>query len=48
MSLYELESMMRAIPQLDGRAVVEPTDEEWSNAEDLLAKATAGLADVRL
>ena len=43
--MYELETMFRA---LDTKAVNEPTDEEWVEAEQLLAEAVAGLPDVRV
>jgi len=44
MSLYELESLMRALAPKDKT----PTDEEWDNAQELLAQATAGMSDVRI
>lgn len=46
MSLYELESLMRALSPKP--ATMEPTDEEWEEAQDLLAQAVAHLPDVRV
>lgn len=48
MSLYELESMVRSLPELDISKPIEPTDDEWEEASALLASATANLPDVRI
>lgn len=42
MSLYELESMWRNMAP----KTKEPTDEEWGEAQDLLAEAVAAMPDV--
>lgn len=42
--MYELETMFRALEPKTN----EPTDEEWGEAEALLAEAVAGLPDVRV
>lgn len=44
MSLYELETMWRNM----NSAANEPSDEEWEEAQDIWAEATAAMPDVRL
>jgi len=48
MSLYELESMVRTLAKMDDTKPDSPTDEEWEDATQALAAATANLPDVRI
>ncbi|MER8827234.1 hypothetical protein NKH73_14190 [Mesorhizobium sp. M0938] len=48
MSLYEIVSMLRALEKRRTKDKPTVTDEEWSQAEDLLRSVTMNDPNVRL